>query len=109
MFEELFKLKVNGYTIYAQNLGRFDSIFIIQQLALLDCHVPPLWKDRLFLEENLFDPKTKKKRITLLDSLNLFNTSLKKLLISFNSDMKKGEFPPLFVEALAVAQERSGS
>jgi len=29
MFEELFKMKVNGYTLYAHNLGRFDAIFII--------------------------------------------------------------------------------
>jgi hypothetical protein len=36
MFEELFKLNVNGYTLYAQNLGRFDAIFIIKILALLD-------------------------------------------------------------------------
>ena len=33
-----------------------------------------------------------------VDSLNLFNTSLKKLLISFNCDTRKGVFPHLFVE-----------
>jgi hypothetical protein len=42
MFEQLFKLKVNGYTLYAHNLGRFDAIFIIKQLALLDYQVSPV-------------------------------------------------------------------
>ena len=97
MFEELFKLKVNGYTLYAHNLGRFDSIFIIKLLALLDYQISPLWKDNAILRIKIFDPKTKQK-ITLLDSLNLFNTSLKKLLISFNTETKKGDFPHLFVE-----------
>jgi hypothetical protein len=70
MFEELFKLKVNGYTLYAHNLGRFDAIFIIKikLLALLEYQVSPLWKDNAVLK--LFYPKTKQ-RITLLDSLNL--------------------------------------
>jgi hypothetical protein len=33
-----------------------------------------------------------------LDSLNLLKTSLKNLLISFNCETSKGEFPHLFVE-----------
>lgn len=45
MFEELFKMKVNGYTLYAQNLGRFYAIFIIKLLALLDYQVSLIWKD----------------------------------------------------------------
>ena len=97
MFEELFKLKVNGYTLYAHNLGRFDAIFIIKLLALLDYQVSPIWKDNAILRIKIFDPKTKQ-RITLLDSLNLFKTSLKKLLISFNCETRKGEFPHLFVK-----------
>lgn len=33
MFKELFKLeKINGTTLYAHNLGRFDSLFIIKKL-----------------------------------------------------------------------------
>ena len=71
MFEELFKLKVNGYKLYAHNLGRFDAIFIIKILVLLDYKVSPLWKDNAILIIKIFDPKTKQ-RIILLDSLNLF-------------------------------------
>jgi DNA polymerase type B, organellar and viral len=92
MFEELFKLKVNGYTLYAHNLGRFDAIIIIKFLAQLDYKVIPLWKDNAILIIKIFDPKTKQ-RITLLDSLNLFNTSLKKLLISFNYETRQGVIP----------------
>ena len=97
MFEELFKLKVNGYTLYAHNLGRFYAIFIIKLLTLLDYQVSPIWKDNAILRIKIFDPKTKQ-RFILLDSLNLFNTSLKKLLISFNCESQKGEFPHLFVK-----------
>lgn len=97
MFEELFKLKVNGYTLYAHNLGRFDAIFLIKLLALLDYQISPIWKDNAILRIKIFDPKTKQ-RITLLDSLNLLKTYLKKLLISFNCETRKGEFPHLFVE-----------
>jgi hypothetical protein len=89
MFEELLKMKVNGYTLYAHNLGRFYAILIIKLLALLDYKVSPIWKDNAILRIKIFDPKTKQ-RLTLLDSLNLFNTSLKKLLISFNCDREKG-------------------
>lgn len=33
MFKELFKLeKIDGTTLYAHNLGRFDSLFIIKKL-----------------------------------------------------------------------------
>ena len=78
MFEELFKLKVNGYILYAHNLGRFYAIFIIKLLALLDYKVSPIWKDNAILRIKIFDPKTKQS-IILLDSLNLFNTSLKKI------------------------------
>jgi hypothetical protein len=60
MFEELLKMKVNGYTIYAHNLGRFDAIFIIKLLALLDYQVSPIWKDNI-LRIKIFDPKTKTK------------------------------------------------
>jgi hypothetical protein len=41
MFEELFKLKVQGYTLYAHNLGRFDSIFLIKELCNLHYTVSP--------------------------------------------------------------------
>ena len=54
MFEELFKLKVNGYTSYAHNLGRFDAIFIIKILALLEYKVSPLWKDNAILNKNIW-------------------------------------------------------
>jgi hypothetical protein len=65
MFEELFKMKVNGYTLYAHNLGRFDAIFLIKLLALLDYQVSPIWKDNAILRIKIFDPKTKQ-RVTLI-------------------------------------------
>ena len=90
-------MKINGYTLYAHNLGRFYAIFIIKLLALLDYKVSPIWKYNAILRIKIFDPKTKQS-IILLDSLNLFYTSLKKLLILFNCDSQKGEFPYLFVK-----------
>ena len=96
MFDELFKLNVKGYTIYAQNLGRFDSIFLIKEIAELDYVVSPIWKDNAILKIKVFDPKSKQ-TVTLLDSLNLFNTNLNNLLLSFDCKITKGQFPHLFV------------
>ena len=78
MFEELFKLKVNGYTLY-YNLGRF-YIFIIKILALLEYLVSR--KDNAILRIKIKYLILKKPKNYLLDSLNLFKFSLKKLLIS---------------------------
>jgi len=96
MFEQLFKKDVNGYTLYTHNLGRFDAIFLIKELAKLNYSISPLWKDNSILKIKIFDPESKQ-RIEILDSLNLLPSKLKNLLLTFNCKVKKGEFPHLFV------------
>lgn len=96
MFEELFKLNVNGYTIYAHNLGRYDSVYIVKLISLLGYKVEPLWRDNGILKVKIKDINSKKS-ITLLDSLNLFKAPLKVLLESFDCSIVKGVYPHLFV------------
>jgi hypothetical protein len=87
--------KLNNYTIYAHNLGRFDSLFIIKSLILnKNIKITPVWKDNsiLSLTINYFDTK-----FTILDSIQLIPGSLDSILNSFNSNIKKGYFPYNFV------------
>ena len=86
---------LDGYTFYAHNLGRFDSIFILKSLMLEnDIEITPTWKDNtvisLILEYGEF-------KIKLLDSLQLIPGSLDNILKSFQCDIKKGYFPYSFV------------
>jgi hypothetical protein len=42
--------KLNGYTFYAHNLGRFYSIFIFKSLILNDdISLIPIWKDNAII------------------------------------------------------------
>jgi len=83
--------KLDGYTIYAHNLGRFDSLFIIKALLLnKDVELIPIWKDNAILSLTLKHNDTK---LMLLDSLQLIPGSLNELLESFNCKNKKGIFP----------------
>jgi hypothetical protein len=65
MFERLFKNDVNGYTLYVQNLGRFDGIFLIKELAKLDYKISALWNDNALLKIKVYD-KESKQSINLL-------------------------------------------
>lgn len=82
---------MDGYTIYAHNLGRFDSIFIIKALTLNDnISVVPVWKNNsiLYLTIKYFNTK-----IILLDSLQLIPSSLDSILKSFSCEIQKNKFP----------------
>jgi hypothetical protein len=96
MFEKLFEHEVNKSKIFAHNLGRFDALFLIRHLVKLNYEVRPLWKDNAVLQIKIFDPKSNQK-ITILDSINFFSTSLKTVLKRFDCNITKGEFPHLFV------------
>ena len=96
MFERLFKNNVNGYTLYVHNLGRFDGIFLIKELAKLDYKISALWNDNAVLKIKVLD-KESKQSVTILDSYNLLPQKLKKLLEKFNCKVQKGVFPHLFV------------
>ena len=87
--------KLNGYTFYAHNLGRFDSVFILKSLVLLNnVEVIPLWKENAIISLTITYQDFK---ITLLDSLQLFKGSLDSVLKSFNCETQKGQFPYSFV------------
>lgn len=91
----LMNYDLDGYTIYAHNLGRFDSIFIIKSLVLnKDINIKPVWKDNSILSLTIEHLNTK---IILLDSLQLIPDKLENILNSFNSKFKKGNFPHNFV------------
>jgi hypothetical protein len=87
--------KLNNYTIYAHNLGRFDSLFIIKSLVLnKDIKISPIWKDNSILSLTINYLNIK---FIILDSIQLIPGSLDSLLKSFNSKFKKGYFPYSFV------------
>jgi|ERR1700679_601469 len=83
--------KLDGYTFYVHNLGRFDSVFIIKALILnKDISITPIWKENTLLSLTL---KLYNTKITLLDSLQLISGSLRNILKSFNCNTQKGHFP----------------
>jgi hypothetical protein len=83
--------KLDGYTLYAHNLGRFDSVFIIKALMLnKDITLTPIWKDNSILSLTI---KHFNAKIVLLDSLQLIPGNLSSILKSFNCNTQKGYFP----------------
>jgi len=88
---------INGYTFYAHNLGRFDSVFLIKACMLLeDIEINPKWKDNKILSITITNKKTKCK-FKLLDSIQMINGSLDSIFKSFEINYKKGIFPHNFV------------
>lgn len=89
VFVSIFRDKsLNGYTFYAHNLGRFDSIFILESLITnKNIQITPIWKDNTILSLTLefYDIK-----ITLLDSLQLIPGNLDSILKSFHCEVQKG-------------------
>ena len=55
IFKSIFMNDIlNGYTFYIHNLGRFDSIFIMQSLILnSNILITPIWKENSILSINL--------------------------------------------------------
>ena len=87
--------ELDGYTIYAHNLGRFDSIFILKSLILnSEFKLTPIWKDTGILSITIQYGKIK---VNLLDSLQLIKGNLDSILSSFNCKAQKGHFPYSFV------------
>ena len=94
-FSILMSKSLNEYTFYLHNLGRFDAVFIIKSLILLEnVSIVPIWKDNAILSLTISYLGTK---IILLDSLQLIPGSLGDILKSFNCVNKKGLFPYSFV------------
>ena len=88
---------IDGYTFYAHNLGRFDSVFLIKACLLLeDIVIKPKWKENKILSITFINTKNKCK-FKVLDSIQMLNASLDKLSISFDIIHKKAIFPHSFV------------
>jgi len=88
---------INGYTFYAHNLGRFDSVFLIKACILLDdIDIKPKWKDNKILSISILNKRNKCK-FKILDSIQLINGSLDALCKSFEINHKKGIFPHNFI------------
>ena len=89
--------EINGFTFYAHNLGRFDSVFLIKACILLDdIIIKPKWKENKILSITILNTKTKTK-FKILDSIQMLNGSLDSLCKSFNIVNQKGIFPHSFV------------
>lgn len=79
--------ELNGYTFYAHNLGRFDSVFILRSLILnKDMKLSPIWKDNGIISITI---KYKNVKIKLLDSLQLIKGSLDNILFEVNHTIVK--------------------
>jgi len=90
-------LDINGYTFYAHNLGRFDSVFLIKGCLLLeDIEINPKWKENKILSIS-FKNKKNNCKFKVLDSIQMINGSLDNLCKSFDIKHKKGIFPHNFV------------
>ncbi len=73
----LINKKLDGYTFYAHNLGRFDSVFLIKASILMDnIKIKPIWKYNTIISISIKNTKLKT-TIKLLDSMLLINGKLR--------------------------------
>jgi len=90
-------LEMNGYTFYAHNLGRFDSVFLIKTYILLEhIEIIPKWKDNKILSLTIKNIENNCK-FKILDSIQLINSSLENICKSFKISIQKGIFPHNFI------------
>lgn len=59
IFNEIAKKprKYNGYTLYAHNLGRFDSVFVLRALAKSGYELNGKWRDNDIMSIKITDKK----------------------------------------------------
>jgi|ERR1700731_114700 len=90
----LMKRKYHGYKIYHHNFGKFDSIFLLNNLINLSDKIYPILRNRNLIELRF---KFNKQYILYFrDSYLLLTSSLSKLAKNFKVE-KKGLFPFEFV------------
>lgn len=91
--------KYKGYTFFAHNLSRFDSIFLLKHLAELDeqgYKVNMIKKEDKFININITHKKDRKIDFNIKDSLLLLNIGLDKLCKQFNVPVQK-TIQPVYV------------
>ena len=90
-----------NHTIYAHNLGGFDSLYLIQSLCRIS-NVKPLFKDNKLISivakytKKDKSGRTKNIKLKFHDSLALFPFSLDRLIKSLGIDTPKLAFPYYF-------------
>jgi hypothetical protein len=105
MFKEAFKSilrrKFNGYTFNCHNLSNFDSNFILKYIFEL-AEASIVFRDGriISITLNYGTPINGKYpyRLYIQDSIQKLPSSLKKLGLSFNTNIKKDVFPHSFVD-----------
>ena len=98
IIDGIFKHKeLDGYTFFAHNLGRFDSLFLIKAAVLMDnIEIKPVWKDNAIISITI-KQKNLNRQIKILDSIRFIDGSLRDILNTFNCNIKKDYFPYNFV------------
>ena len=98
IIDGIFKHKeLDGYTFFAHNLGRFDSLFLIKAAAsMADIKVNAVWKENTIISISIKNTKLNRK-IKILDSIQFIAGSLRNVLMTFNCEIKKDYFPYRFV------------
>jgi DNA polymerase type B, organellar and viral len=110
--DDMLKNKYHNFIFYVHNLGNYDIVFIYNVLLnfnlvkgydyyILNTTMRDNTIIKLEIKIKVFS-KTKENlhkyiKISFVDSLNLLNLSLDKLTQIFNSEVRKGHFPHLFV------------
>jgi len=88
----LLKTNNNNSKVYVHNLSNFDGIFLIRVLSnILNTKLNPVMKNGRMINLNLSwftENKDKRYSIDFRDSLLLLPTSLRKLAIAFNVELK---------------------
>jgi len=116
--DAMLKTKYNNYIFYVHNLANFDVIFIHSVLLKaneekgFDYYIlDSTMRDDEMIKLNIKIRNEKKKivsKISLVDSMNLLNSSLDKLTKDFNVEVKKGKFPYSFVNRLNIVNNYTG-
>ena len=98
IIDGIFKHKeLDGYTFFAHNLGRFDSLFLIKAAVLMDnIEIKPVWKDNAIISITI-KQKNLNRQIKILDSIRFIDGSLRDILNTFNCNIKKDYLPYNFV------------
>jgi hypothetical protein len=102
LIDSIFANQLYNYTFFVHNLGKFDSFYILDSLTQKDTgrfKITGKWKsedENKLLGFTIVDSESKQ-RIYMKDSVNFFNTSLKKVLQDYKCEVQKGVFPHGFV------------
>lgn len=90
------------YVFYVHNLGNYDDIFLLKVLQESDKYkLSIIAKDNrilsLTIKTKKNDKNSKVYSIKLVDSYNILNSSLRKLALTYKTEIFKGYFPYEFI------------